>query len=331
MKEWLRSLRPSYREVTLDGARARYLCGGSGPPLLLVASPLALARTYQRAIRALCRSFTVVCVELPGSGGSERLAEPWSVERYAEWVLDLVRYLPLAAPVVVGHGGSTAIAAELAKLAPSEIGGLVLVDAPGTSTQLGVRSLPQMAWNALYHRSTFAEHVRNACTASAALLGGAVAVPTVRATLRADHWKVVAADVGPLTSAIRRFVAAVRYGPVFAASPAPPDRVSVAGGAGYGWRRRRHLTQRSSRETFWAGNTASNASSVREAWASSPVRAMSSCISASPSRSCRRTSRPTRISSSASCARRELPRVSVASTPSRSWTWARGPTARRTS
>jgi len=180
MEDWLESLRPSYREVTVDGARARYLCRGSGPPLLLLASPLALARTYRRAIRTLSNSYTVVCVELPGSGGSERLAEPWSVERYADWLLELVRYLPLAAPIVVGHGASTPIAAALAKLAPSELGGLVLIEASGASTQLGVRALPQMVWNALCHRSTFAEHVKNACTASAALLGSAFAVPTLR-------------------------------------------------------------------------------------------------------------------------------------------------------
>ena len=219
---WLRSLWPShralwpsYREVTVNGAGARYLCCGSGPPLLLLASPLALARTYQRAIRTLCRSFTVVCVELPGSGGSERLAEPWTTKRYAEWALELIRHLPLAAPVVVGHGGSIAIAVELAALAPAEIGGLVLTDAPGTSAQLGVRALPEVLWNALRHRSTFGEHVKNACPSSPRA-PRALAVPTLRATLRADDWKVVANDVGPLTSTIRRFVAAIRHRPVFA-------------------------------------------------------------------------------------------------------------------
>ncbi len=176
MGDWLSCLWPSYREVTVDGARARYLCCGSGPPLLLLASPLALGRSYQHAMRALCRSFTVVCVELPGSGGSERLAEPWSVERYAEWTLELLRYLPLAAPVVVGHAGSSAIAAALAALAPSEIGGLVLVDSP-------VTALPA--------------------------LGSADGVPTLRATLRRDDWAIRAADVEPFSTAIRRFVAAV--------------------------------------------------------------------------------------------------------------------------
>jgi pimeloyl-ACP methyl ester carboxylesterase len=216
MNEWLHVLRPPYREVTVDGARARYLCCGSGPPLLLLASPLALASTYQRAIRTLCGTFTVVCVELPGSGGSERLIEPWSTERYAEWVLELVRYLPLASPIVVGHGASKPVAAALAKLAPSEIGGLVLVDAAGAPAQLGIRALPQVVWNALRHRGTIAEHVKNACTSSGVLLGAPVAVPTLRASVRADDWHIVTDGAEPLTSAIRRFVGAVRRRPVFA-------------------------------------------------------------------------------------------------------------------
>ncbi len=214
MKDWLRSSWPAYREVTVDGARARYLCHGSGPPLLLLASPLALARRYRRAIRALSRSFTVVCVELPGSGGSEQLDGPWSVERYAEWVLELVRYLPLAAPIVVGHGGSTAIAAEVARQAPSEIGGLVLVEAPRHTARVGLRMLPHVLWNALRHHGTFAEHVKNACSPTLPLLRGADAVPTLRATLLADDWRVVVDGREPLPSAIRRFVAAVRARPL---------------------------------------------------------------------------------------------------------------------
>jgi len=213
MKGWLRSLWPAYREVTVDGARARYLCRGSGPPLLLLASPLALARRYQGAIRSLSRSFTVVCVELPGSGRSQPLSSPWSVERYAEWVLELVRYLPLAAPIVVGHGGSKAIAAEVARQAPSEIGGIVLVDAPGHTARLGLRLLPQVLWNAFRHHGTFAEHVKNACSPTLPLLSAGSVVPTLRATLLADDWKVVIDGREPLSSAIRRFVTAVRARP----------------------------------------------------------------------------------------------------------------------
>jgi pimeloyl-ACP methyl ester carboxylesterase len=129
------------------------------------------------------------------------------------------RYLPLAEPIVVGHGASTAVAAALARLAPSEIGGLVLVDAPGASTQLGLRALPQVVWNALLHRGTIAEHVKNACTSNGPLLGGPVGVPTLRASMRADDWHVVTNGAEPLTSAIRRFVGAVRRRPVLASLP----------------------------------------------------------------------------------------------------------------
>jgi pimeloyl-ACP methyl ester carboxylesterase len=178
----MRSLWPSYREVTVDGARARYLCTGSGPPLLLLASPLALGRTYLRAVGALRRSFTVVCVELPGSGGSERLAAPWSVERYAAWTLELIRHLPLAAPIVVGHAGSSAIARELAQLAPDEIGGLVVLDGTSSAQPFGLRAIHHLAWNALRHRGVFAEHVKNACTWDRAPAPPALGVSSLLAT-----------------------------------------------------------------------------------------------------------------------------------------------------
>jgi pimeloyl-ACP methyl ester carboxylesterase len=203
LRSWWSSLWPSFREAHVLGVRARYLCNGSGPPLLVLTSPLAFGRTYMRAMRSLCRSFTVVCVELPGSGGSEKLAEPWSVEQYAEWTLELVRYLPLAAPVVIGHGASAAVAVELARLAPQEIGGVVLADAPGASPAFGVRALPEIILNAVRHRSTFAEHVKAArgATARAALESTArpLVVPTLHASRLADDWK-----------SIRRFVVAVR-------------------------------------------------------------------------------------------------------------------------
>lgn len=198
---WWSSLRPSFRHVNVQGVRARYLCNGSGPPLLLLCSPLGFARTYMRAMRSLCRSFTVVCVELPGSGGSDRLEHPWSVERYAEWVLELVRHLPLAAPIVVGHGAAVPIAQELAQIAPDEIGGLVLAEAPGA---FNVRALPQIVLNALRHRTSFAVHVRTARAATPyAALGPAssASVPTVHAQRLEDDWR-----------SIRRFVAAVRRG-----------------------------------------------------------------------------------------------------------------------
>src|SRR5690606_19125709 len=71
---------PSMRRIRAGGAEARYLIAGSGPPVLVVASPLVLARTYARMARLLAASFTVVVIEPPGSGGSQRLDRAWSFE-----------------------------------------------------------------------------------------------------------------------------------------------------------------------------------------------------------------------------------------------------------
>lgn len=194
----------------LGGAHARYSCRGSGPPLLLLASPLVRARTYAHAAAELSGSFTVVCVELPGAGGSARLREPWTTRRYAEWSLELIRHLPLAAPIIVGHGGAVPIAAELARIAPDEVGGVVLVDAPGTLEAFQPRALPDMILNAFRHRGTFMEHVKNAYACTSLRAAPQLPVPTLLATHSSGVFRPGAVDSDPFTAAIRRFVASLR-------------------------------------------------------------------------------------------------------------------------
>lgn len=212
LASWWESLRPSFRQVRVAGVEARYSCRGSGPPLLLLASPLVRARTYEHAVRSLSRSFTVVCVELPGAGLSSRLREPWTAGQYAEWTLELIRHLPLAAPIVVGHGAAAEVAAELARLAPDEIGGVVLADAPPSFSASELRAVPDMLLNALRHRGTFVEHVKNAW--SSVSLGSTVDLLVPLLVANANHqggaFRGVQADAEPFTAAIRRFVASVR-------------------------------------------------------------------------------------------------------------------------
>ncbi len=209
---WWQSQRPRFRDVTFGGVHARYSCRGSGPPLLLLASPLVRARTYDRAAAALSRSFTVVCVELPGAGGSGRLREPWTTRRYAEWSLELIRHLPLAAPTIVGHGEAAPIAAELARIALDEIGGVVLVDAPGALSAFQPRALPDMILNAFRHRGAFIEHVKNAYSCTALHAAPQLPVPSLLATHAAGVFQPGVADSEPFTAAIRRLIASVRRG-----------------------------------------------------------------------------------------------------------------------
>lgn len=196
----------SWRTIRVDGALARYLCAGSGPPVLLVASPLVLARTYLPVVRALASRFTVVVAELPGAGGSERLEHAWSFERYGAWVVELVRRMPLAAPVVVGHSDAAPVVIEAARLAPEELRAVALVGPCGAceprSTarvvaarardalgEIGftIRVTPHLVANAVRHRQTFFEHVRAAAHVDVAAAARDLRIPTLLAWGDRDH------------------------------------------------------------------------------------------------------------------------------------------------
>jgi pimeloyl-ACP methyl ester carboxylesterase len=188
------------RRIRVDGVEARYLIAGSGPPVLVVASPLVLARTYRPLVRCLASSFTVVVVEPPGSGGSDRLDNAWNFERYGAWLVDLVRRMPLAGPIVIGHSDSAAMVIEAARLAPEELSGIVLVGACGASEPRSVarlvtaraidalgepgfslRVVPHLLRNVVRHRGTFLEHVRAAAAVDSAHAAADVRAPTLLA------------------------------------------------------------------------------------------------------------------------------------------------------
>lgn len=125
--------------VDVDGVRGGYEAAGDGPPLVLLASPVARAKSYRRTASSLGRAFRVYTVELPGSGRADPIGPGWSVGRYAEWVNGFVDTLGLARPVVVGHSHAGPIAVVLAARHPEAVGRLVLVDATGTGPHPAVR------------------------------------------------------------------------------------------------------------------------------------------------------------------------------------------------
>lgn len=188
------------RTIRIDGVESRYLIAGSGPPVLIVASPLVLAQTYRPLVRCLASSFTVVVVEPPGAGGSDRLDHAWTFERYGAWLVDLVRRMPLAKPIVIGHSDSAPMVIEAARLAPDEISGIVLAGACGAceprsvahvaakraidalgEPAFSVRCTPHLLRNVMRHRGTFIEHVRAAAAVDCTREAADVKVPTLLA------------------------------------------------------------------------------------------------------------------------------------------------------
>jgi len=115
---------------TKKGTRCRVLEGGSGAPVVFLHSAGGLLRDNS-FLDQLAQRYSVFAPEWPGYGEStgEELLEDMLDFALHGW--DLVDALELRQPHLVGHSMGGMIAAEMACLAPRDLGKLVLVGAAG--------------------------------------------------------------------------------------------------------------------------------------------------------------------------------------------------------
>ena len=115
---------------TKKGTRCRVLEGGSGAPVVFLHSAGGLLRDNS-FLDQLAQRYSVFAPEWPGYGEStgEELLEDMLDFALHGW--DLVDALGLRQPHLVGHSMGGMIAAEMACLAPRDLGKLVLVGAAG--------------------------------------------------------------------------------------------------------------------------------------------------------------------------------------------------------
>ena len=115
---------------TKRGARCRVLEGGGGAPVVFLHGAGGLLRENP-FLDALARRYHVLAPELPGYGEStgEELLEDMLDFTLHGW--DVVAALGVQRPHLVGHSMGGMIAAEMACLAPRDLGKLVLASAAG--------------------------------------------------------------------------------------------------------------------------------------------------------------------------------------------------------
>ncbi len=116
------------RWATVDGCRMRYLCGGSGPALVLVHGLLGYSFSWRHALPVLSEKATVYAVDMLGVGFSDR--PPNLSCRFRDHAARLLRFLDsleVASCDLLGtsHGGAVAMMA--AARAPERIRSLILV------------------------------------------------------------------------------------------------------------------------------------------------------------------------------------------------------------
>jgi pimeloyl-ACP methyl ester carboxylesterase len=126
------------RSVEVDGARVLVAELGAGPPIVLIHGLGGTFRYWLESARRLARHYRVLVVDVPGFGGSDPAAVPFSMLAAGERVLAASEALGARRPVLVGHSLGGPIAALVAARSPERVGGVVLVSTTGLS--------PERAW-----------------------------------------------------------------------------------------------------------------------------------------------------------------------------------------
>ena len=126
------------RFTTVAGLRCAYTDVGAGPSVVILASTLVRARSYQWLSECLAPDFRVIAVEMPGSGRAGRTPRPWGFADYGKWADDFLAALDLRGVTLVGHSNSGGAALVAAARHPRRIARVILTDSVGGGVPLSL-------------------------------------------------------------------------------------------------------------------------------------------------------------------------------------------------
>ncbi|MFP5386588.1 MAG: alpha/beta fold hydrolase [Bacteriovoracia bacterium] len=103
----------------------------NSPPIVIIPSPLILARTYKELAALLSPHFQVLIPDLPGTGSTSGEGKSWKTEDYSEWIKTFMDTLHISKSVILGHSNSGPIALKLALAHPDKVLAIILADSTG--------------------------------------------------------------------------------------------------------------------------------------------------------------------------------------------------------
>jgi pimeloyl-ACP methyl ester carboxylesterase len=126
--------------------------GDANARLLFIHGWRADHRVWDAVIAELSPRYRCVAVDLPGSGASRDAGGPYTLERFAAGVLEVIEERALAPAVVVGHSMGAKIALQLAIDAPDAVETLVSIapvpTGPAGFSEKGIGGLRAMVGDA---------------------------------------------------------------------------------------------------------------------------------------------------------------------------------------
>jgi len=126
-----------HRQVQAAGLRFHLVEGGSGPVVVFLAGFPQSWYAWRRVLPLLGERFTVVAIDLPGQGDSEKPLDGYDTQTTGQRVHSLLSVLGHRRYVLVGHDIGSWVAYPYAYEYADELRGVVLLDGniPGVTLQ----------------------------------------------------------------------------------------------------------------------------------------------------------------------------------------------------
>ncbi len=115
------------KTIKVNGRDVHYYTAGQGEPLVVIHGGGGDARTWQKNIVELSEKYTVYAPDLPGYGGSQRLAGDYYIPELSDFIGSFASSLGLERFYLVGHSMGGGVALDYALKSPQKIKKLVLV------------------------------------------------------------------------------------------------------------------------------------------------------------------------------------------------------------
>ena len=127
----------SHRQIQAAGLRFHLVEGGSGPVGVLLAGFPQSWYAWRRVMPLLGEHFTVIAIDLPGQGDSEKPLDGYDTRTTGQRLNALLHLLGHTRYVLIGHDIGSWVAYPYAYEYASELRGVVLLDGniPGITLQ----------------------------------------------------------------------------------------------------------------------------------------------------------------------------------------------------
>lgn len=127
-------------KILVNNLEINYRKIGEGEPLLILHGWGGSSSSWIKIQNLLAQNYQVIVPDLPGFGKSTPPQQPWGIEDYCNFVLDLIQKLNLDSFYLVGHSFGGGIAVKFTAENPQPVRSLILCAPAGIKPEPGLKT-----------------------------------------------------------------------------------------------------------------------------------------------------------------------------------------------